>query len=115
MRAAITEKQANILRIVQDYARNHRRNIPISHLMDKLGITLQATYHNLDTLERKGYLRRSTGKLPAEVEFVYTMSERSFLSSILRVNIAAYNFVDAETRDLINKLNREVESRRELL
>lgn len=103
------------MQIVQAYCRNHNQKMPIAYLCSKLGISLPATYVIVNTLERKGYLRRTTGESPVAVEYVYTMTERSFLSSIAKVNMAAYNFVDAETRDLINKLNREIDDRKKLV
>ncbi len=59
----LTERQREILQYISDFQRNAKRPPAVREIGDGVGLSSPCTvYRHLETLERRGYIRRDKGK-----------------------------------------------------
>lgn len=66
MNEELTERQEQILACIRDYLRNYKQPPTVREIGDQVGLSSTCTvYRHLETLERRGYIRRGRGKARA--------------------------------------------------
>lgn len=63
MDEALTQRQQQILEFIQEFQRNTKRPPAVREIGDGVGLSSPCTvYRHLETLERRGYIKRDRGK-----------------------------------------------------
>ncbi len=60
-RARLTDRQRFVLRFVSTRIEEAGRAPSVQEIADEIGVSFASAYLNLDSLARKGYLRREVG------------------------------------------------------